>query len=163
MISTLFFSYLKIKSVRDYIDFIVILFLLLLNGVIGFVEERRAGDAIAALKSTLAQQAMVCRDNRWYTIEAAELVPGDLIRLCIGDLIPADCLLHQGKKLEVDQSGKKKKKFFFYIFFYFLFFFFSLFSLFSRCYWWITSCFQKIKGACFLWIYCQIWWNDCSC
>ena len=101
---------------RDYIDFIVILFLLLLNGVIGFVEERRAGDAIAALKSTLAQQAMVCRDNRWYTIEAAELVPGDLIRLCIGDLIPADCLLHQGKKLEVDQSGKKKKNFF-YIFF----------------------------------------------
>lgn len=90
---------------QDYIDFVVILFLLLINGVIGLVEERRAGDAIAALKSTLAQQATVCRGGKWYTIEAADLVPGDLIRLCIGDLVPADAILHNGKKLEVDQSG----------------------------------------------------------
>jgi H+-transporting ATPase len=99
--------------------------------VIGFVEERRAGDAISALKNTLAQQAMVCRENKWYTIEAAELVPGDLIRLCIGDLIPADCILQKGKKLEVDQSGTK----FFLLLFLFCFFlhikFFFFFVFFS--------------------------------
>ena len=48
---------------------------------------------------------MVHRNGKWYSIEASDLVPGDLIRLSIGDLIPADCILHSGKKLEVDQSG----------------------------------------------------------
>ena len=91
--------------VRHWEDFAVILVLLLMNAGVGFWEEFQAGNAIAALKATLALQALVKRDGKWTTVPARELVPGDLMRLRIGDIIPADARLLQGDPVEVDQSS----------------------------------------------------------
>ncbi|ORX56781.1 calcium ATPase [Hesseltinella vesiculosa] len=63
----------------DYPDFIGIVLLLLANSVIGFMEERQAGNAVKALMDALAPECKVKRDGEWKTMEAAELVPGDII------------------------------------------------------------------------------------
>ena len=86
-------------------DFAIILVLLVANAGVGFWEEYRAGNAIAALKQSLAQRARVKRDGTWASVEAASLVPGDLVRLRIGDIVPADVELLGGATLEVDQSA----------------------------------------------------------
>ena len=91
--------------VRHWPDFFIILVLLLANAVVGFWEEFAAGNAITALKKTLALKARVCRDGKWTSIAARELVPGDLLRLRIGDVIPADAVLNKGDQIEVDQSA----------------------------------------------------------
>ena len=86
-------------------DFFIILILLLANAVIGFWEEREAGNAIAALKAKLAIKARVKRDGQWLTPPSRELVPGDVIRLRLGDIVPADARLLDGDPVEVDQSA----------------------------------------------------------
>jgi len=90
---------------RHWPDFIIILILLLANAVVGFWEERQAGNAIAALKAQLAIKARVKRDGKWVTPEARELVPGDVIRVRLGDIVPADARLLEGDSVEVDQSA----------------------------------------------------------
>jgi len=90
---------------RHWPDFGIILLLLLANAVVGFWEERQAGNAIAALKATLAIKARVKRDGKWVTPPARELVPGDVIRLRLGDIVPADARLLAGDSVEVDQSA----------------------------------------------------------
>jgi H+-transporting ATPase len=90
---------------RNWPDLGVILALLVLNAGVGFREEYQAGNAIAALKAKLALQAKVRRDGNWTTIAARELVPGDVVRLHIGDIIPADARLLEGDPVEVDQSA----------------------------------------------------------
>ncbi len=89
---------------RHWPDFIIILLLLLANATVGFWEEYQAGNAIAALKAKLAIKARVKRDGKWMTPSARELVPGDVIRLRMGDIVPADARLLEGDPLEVDQS-----------------------------------------------------------
>lgn len=91
--------------VHHWEDFVIILVLLLGNAVVGFWEEYQAGNAIAALKAQLALEARVKRDGAWTTVPARELVPGDLIRLRLGDIIPADARLLQGDPIDVDQSA----------------------------------------------------------
>lgn len=86
-------------------DLLVILALLFMNAVVGFREEYQAGNVIASLKEKLAVQARVKRDNTWTTIPARELVPGDIIRVRIGDIVPADARLLEGDPVEVDQSA----------------------------------------------------------
>ena len=86
-------------------DFGIILVLLLANAVVGFWEEHQAGNAIAALKAKLAVEARVRRDGKWVTPPARELVPGDVIRVRLGDIVPADARLHEGDSIEVDQSA----------------------------------------------------------
>jgi len=90
---------------RHWPDFAIILLLLLANAVVGFWEEHEAGNAIAALKANLAIKARVKRDGKWTTPEARELVPGDVIRLRLGDIVPADARLLDGDPVEVDQSA----------------------------------------------------------
>ncbi len=90
---------------RHWPDFSIILLLLLANAVVGFWEEHQAGNAIAALKARLAIKARVLRDGKWTTPEARELVPGDVIRLRLGDIVPADARLLDGDPVEVDQSA----------------------------------------------------------
>jgi H+-transporting ATPase len=90
---------------RHWPDFIIILILLLANAVVGFWEEHQAGNAIAALKAKLAIQARVRRDGKWTTQAARELVPGDVIRVRLGDIVPADARLLEGDPIEVDQSA----------------------------------------------------------
>lgn len=91
--------------VRHWADFWIILTLLAANAVVGFWEEHQAGNAIAALKKRLALRAKVKRDGAWCTIAARELVPGDVVRLRIGDIVPADAKLLAGDPIEVDQSA----------------------------------------------------------
>jgi H+-transporting ATPase len=91
--------------VRHWADFFIILLLLVANGVVGFWEERQAGNAIAALKAKLATKARVKRDGKWVDPEARELVPGDAIRLRLGDIVPADARLLEGDPIEVDESA----------------------------------------------------------
>jgi len=91
--------------VKHWMDFCIILFLLCSNAVVGFWEERQAGNAIAALKATLATMARAKRDGKWTTPKASELVPGDVIRLRLGDIVPADARLLEGDPVEVDQSA----------------------------------------------------------
>jgi H+-transporting ATPase len=90
---------------RHWPDFGIILVLLLANAVVGFWEEHQAGNAIAALKATLAIKARVKRDGKWVTPAARELVPGDVIRVRMGDIVPADARLLGGDPVEVDQSA----------------------------------------------------------
>ena len=91
--------------VRHWLDFFIILLLLCSNAVVGFWEEHQAGNAIAALKAKLAINAKVKRDGKWATPKASELVPGDVIRLRLGDIVPADARLLAGDPVEIDQSA----------------------------------------------------------
>jgi H+-transporting ATPase len=84
-------------------DFGIILALLALNGLVGFWEEHQAANAIEALKQRLAKQARVKRDGDWQTLPADELVPGDLIVLARGDVIPADGQIAEGTA-DADES-----------------------------------------------------------
>lgn len=91
--------------VRHWADFYIILTLLITNAVVGFWEEYQAAGAIAALKAQLALRARVKRADSWMVLPARELVPGDLIRLRLGDIVPADARLLEGDPIEVDQSA----------------------------------------------------------
>ena len=90
--------------VQHWDDFTIILALLIFNAVIGFWQEFKAANALDALKNQLALKARVLRDGQWREVDAAELVPGDVIRLRLGDIIPADTKLVEGEYLAVDQS-----------------------------------------------------------
>ena len=86
-------------------DFGIIFALLMLNAVVGFWQERKADDAIELLKQRLALEARVLRDGKWEEIPAKELVPGDVVRVRLGDITPADIKLIEGEYLQVDQSA----------------------------------------------------------
>jgi H+-transporting ATPase len=86
-----------------YVEAGVIAGLLLFNATLGFIQEGRAGKALAALKKRLAPTALARRDGEWVKLAAAELVPGDAIRLPLGALVPADARLVSGSVM-VDQS-----------------------------------------------------------
>src|SRR5580658_8988548 len=91
--------------VRHWPDFFIILVLLLSNAVVGFWEEHQAGNAIAALRKKLASTAKVKRDGKWTDPPAREVVKGDVIRLRLGDIVPADARLLAGDPVQVDQSA----------------------------------------------------------
>ena len=84
---------------------IVIAILLAMNGLVSFVEEHQAAGAIAALKQRLAGESMARRDGRWSTVPVRELVPGDVVRLRLGGVVPADARLIEDVHLGVDQSA----------------------------------------------------------
>lgn len=86
-------------------DFAVILLLLMTNAVVGFFQERKAENAIELLKKRLAPNARVLRDGTWQEIPARELVPGDIIHIRLGDIVPADAVLGSGKYLLLDESA----------------------------------------------------------
>ncbi len=90
---------------RHWDDFWIIVALLVFNAAVGFWQEYTAGNAVAALKKQLAVKARVLRDGRWQVIDAKELVPGDVIRIRLGDVIPADVKLLSGTYLSIDQSA----------------------------------------------------------
>ena len=86
-------------------DLIIILVLLVFNAGLGFWEEYKAEGALEALKNQLALKARCLRDGKWGETPAEELVPGDVVRLRLGDVIPADVKLFQGDYLTVDQAA----------------------------------------------------------
>jgi H+-transporting ATPase len=91
--------------VKHWADLGIVVTLLLVNAIIGFWQEHKADNAIALLKRSLALKAQARRDKSWQTIEAGTLVPGDVVRVRLGDIIPADIKLTAGDYLEIDQSA----------------------------------------------------------
>jgi H+-transporting ATPase len=91
--------------VRHVADLIIILVLLIFNAVVGFWQEYKVANAVEALKKQVPLKARVRRDGRWMEIDAALLVPGDIVRVRPGDIIPADLKLAEGDYLSVDQSA----------------------------------------------------------
>ncbi|XP_020578324.1 ATPase 9, plasma membrane-type-like [Phalaenopsis equestris] len=89
----------------DWQDFVGIVVLLFINSTISFIEENNAGNAAAALMAGLAPKTKVLRDGRWTEQDAAILVPGDIISIKLGDIIPADARLLEGDPLKIDQSA----------------------------------------------------------
>ncbi|KAB1218775.1 Plasma membrane ATPase [Morella rubra] len=89
----------------DWQDFVGIMALLVINSTISFIEENNAGNAAAALMAGLAPKTKVLRDGRWIEQDAAILVPGEVISIKLGDIVPADCRLLEGDPLKIDQSA----------------------------------------------------------
>jgi H+-transporting ATPase len=86
-------------------DFWIIIALLLLNAVVAFWQEHKADNAINLLKQRLAAKAHVLRDGKWTELAAKEIVPGDVVRIRLGDIVPADVKLFDGDYLLIDQSA----------------------------------------------------------
>ena len=91
--------------VRDYVDFIIILALLLFNAVLGFSQEHQAANALDALKSALAEHAQALGDGKWQSVLAKTLAPTDIVRIRLGDVVPADLKLLEGEYIDADQSA----------------------------------------------------------
>jgi H+-transporting ATPase len=91
--------------VRHWADFSIIAVLLLVNADIGFWQEDEADNAIALLKQKLALMAQALRGGSWRTLSAGELVPGDIVHVRLGEIVPADLNLLSGESLDVDQSA----------------------------------------------------------
>jgi len=86
------------------LDAYIVAGLLVFNAIIGFIQEQNAANAIEALKKKLQVKARVLRDAIWKTIDARELVPGDIIRIRIGDFVPADVKIFKGET-GIDQAA----------------------------------------------------------
>ena len=90
---------------RDWADFAVVTGLLIYNAVVGFWQDNKAANALAALKKGLALRARVNRDGKWDTINATDLVPGDVVEIAGGQVVPADVVLIDGEYLSCDQAA----------------------------------------------------------
>lgn len=89
----------------DWLDFWVIVAVAVINAVIGYVQEGRAEKALAGIRGMLSADAVARRDGGWVTVAAADLVPGDIVRLMPGDKVPADARLIEAFQLRVDESA----------------------------------------------------------
>ncbi|MEN6611649.1 MAG: plasma-membrane proton-efflux P-type ATPase [Methanoregulaceae archaeon] len=92
-------------AISHWDDFAIILLLLMTNAVVGFFQERKAENAIELLKKQLAPNARVIRDGRWQEIPAREIVPGDIVHIRLGNIVPADAVLLNGNYLLLDESA----------------------------------------------------------
>ncbi|WP_345985208.1 plasma-membrane proton-efflux P-type ATPase [Sulfurimonas sp. HSL-1656] len=93
-------------SVQRWEEFTIIMVMLLVNAAVDFYQESKALNAIEVLKKKLARKALVLRDAAWQTVDASHLVPDDIIKIKIGDIIPADAKLLSGSDyIQVDQSA----------------------------------------------------------
>lgn len=88
-----------------WVDTAVIIGVVVVNALVGFVQEGKAERALEALSKLLAQRATVRRAGAWHTVSASELVPGDLVSLQPGDKVPADLRLVRARELRVDESS----------------------------------------------------------
>ncbi|WP_141431243.1 calcium-translocating P-type ATPase, SERCA-type [Bacillus sp. 03113] len=89
----------------EYVDAIAIIAIVVVNGFLGFFQERKAEKSLEALKELSAPQVYVLRDNEWIKIPSKEVVPGDLIKFSTGDRIGADLRLVDTKSLEIEESA----------------------------------------------------------
>ena len=101
LIAAAFISGIIIKEITDAI---VILIILIINSVLGFVQEFRAEKALQALKELASPSALVIRGGRESSIYSKKLVPGDIIKLTAGDLVPADCRIINEVNLQTNES-----------------------------------------------------------
>ena len=91
--------------IQHWDDFWIILALLLFNACIEFWQDRKASNALAALKKGLAPTATVMRDGKFKTIPASQLVPGDIVKIRLGQIVPADMRFVSGDYASIDQAA----------------------------------------------------------
>ncbi len=91
--------------VRKWDDFIIIAVMLLVNAGLDFFQEHRALNALKALKQRMTAETIVLRGGEFKTMPSRELVPGDIVKLRIGNIVPADVQLLKGDYLLIDQSS----------------------------------------------------------
>jgi magnesium-transporting ATPase (P-type) len=89
----------------EWVDFGVILAVAVINAIIGFVQEGRAENALAGIRTMLSAEAHVRRDEEWRRIPAEDLVPGDIVRVTAGDRVPADIRLTNARNLRVEEAA----------------------------------------------------------
>lgn len=91
-------------ALGHWVDSAVILGVVLINAVIGFIQEGKAEQALEAIRHMLSQQATVKRDGRFLSVSAEDLVPGDVVLLQSGDRVPADLRLFKNRDLRIDEA-----------------------------------------------------------
>lgn len=96
--------------IQDWVDFAIITFMLIFNAVLGFWEERAASNALDSLKNSLALKARALRDAVWGDIAAKDLLPGDIVRIRLGDVIPADGVLSRRRGLPECGPGRTHRR-----------------------------------------------------
>ncbi len=89
----------------EVIDTIVIVAVVLVNALVGYFQEGRAADALAAIRDMLSPESEVRREGRWVTVPSEEIVPGDVVRLRAGDKVPADLRLFETSSLRIEESA----------------------------------------------------------
>lgn len=89
----------------EYLDAITIIAIVVMNAVLGFAQEYRAEKSLNALKEMASPEATVLRDGRWRRVQAAELVPGDVVSIESGDRVPADVRILDTHSLQVEESA----------------------------------------------------------
>jgi P-type Ca2+ transporter type 2C len=89
----------------EYIDAITIILIVLLNGVLGFIQERKAEKSLAALKELSAPQMMILREGEWKKVPSVEVVAGDIVKFTSGDRIGADIRIIEAKGLRIEESA----------------------------------------------------------
>jgi P-type Ca2+ transporter type 2C len=89
----------------EYLDAIAIMAIVLINGVLGFIQERKAEKSLSALKELSAPQVFALRNNQWAKIPSREVVPGDILKFTSGDRIGADLRIIESKSLEIEESA----------------------------------------------------------
>ena len=95
----------KVEGSNDYIDSIIIIAIVILNSIMGVVQEAKAEKSLEALKKMSAPVAKVKRDGKIVTIKGTEVVPGDIVILEAGNYVPADCRLIQSYSLKIEESS----------------------------------------------------------
>ena len=105
IISAAVSGYLAMREGEPMTDAIVILFIVVMNAALGFVQEYRAEKAVEALKAMVSPQVLVLRDGREELIDSIDLVPGDVVLLEAGSRVPADGRLIEAANLEVDEAA----------------------------------------------------------
>lgn len=90
---------------QEWVDTVVILLVVIVNAVIGFVQEGRAEKALQGIRDMLSASASVKRDGSWSTVDAEDLVPGDIVRLNAGDKVPADIRLVDAANMTAEESA----------------------------------------------------------
>jgi H+-transporting ATPase len=98
------FAIIVSAFLRDWPDVVLITCLLALNVSVDFIQERKSEGVLDSLRGKMALRARVRRSGEWITVESAALVPGDVLLLRGGDIVPADAKLFDGKTLELDES-----------------------------------------------------------
>ncbi len=91
--------------IGHWADFAIITLLLLYNAATGFWQERKASRALAALKAGMAPKAAVLRDGAFKTVDTSTVVPGDLVRVRLGQIVPADVRFVGGDSISIDQAA----------------------------------------------------------
>lgn len=86
-------------------DFTIIMSMLIINVVLELIQDKKASAALSALKKSLAPSATVMRDAKWQTIDTADLVPGDVVKIHLGGIVPADLRLISGEYASIDQAA----------------------------------------------------------